>query len=119
LDGKLKKLSFTFFSKPHTSLADPWPAPTIIPHITQEGDTCDSEAELAVIIGKAARDVSEDEAMDYVLGYTAANDVSDRKNQLAQSQWSFAKGFDTFCPVGMYISWPNSALWLFLFIYVY
>lgn len=64
-------------------------------------DDCgDYESELGVIIGKAAKNVSEDEAMDYVLGYTACNDVSSRSSQFAQSQWCFSKGFDGSCPIG-------------------
>lgn len=58
------------------------------------------EAELVVVIGKKARDVSEDEALDYVLGYTAGNDVSDRKVQYASGQWIQGKGYDTYCPLG-------------------
>lgn len=58
------------------------------------------EAELVVVIGKKARDVSEDEALDYVLGYTAGNDVSDRKIQYASGQWVQGKGYDTYCPLG-------------------
>lgn len=53
-----------------------------------------------IVIGKACKDVSEDEALDYVLGYTAANDVSSRTAQFAQSQWSFSKSFDGACPIG-------------------
>lgn len=58
------------------------------------------EAELVVVIGKKARDVSEDEALEYVLGYTAGNDVSDRKVQYASGQWVQGKGYDTYCPLG-------------------
>jgi 2-keto-4-pentenoate hydratase/2-oxohepta-3-ene-1,7-dioic acid hydratase in catechol pathway len=58
------------------------------------------EAELVVVIGKKARDVSEEEALDYVLGYTAGNDVSDRKIQYAAGQWVQGKGYDTYCPLG-------------------
>jgi 2-keto-4-pentenoate hydratase/2-oxohepta-3-ene-1,7-dioic acid hydratase in catechol pathway len=60
----------------------------------------DEEAELAIVIGKTARRVSEADALDYVLGYTIANDVSDRVLQKADGQWGRAKSFDTFCPVG-------------------
>jgi 2-keto-4-pentenoate hydratase/2-oxohepta-3-ene-1,7-dioic acid hydratase in catechol pathway len=55
---------------------------------------------MVIVIGRAAKDVSEAEALDYVLGYTAANDVSSRTSQMNQSQWSFSKGFDTSCPIG-------------------
>ncbi|GAB7350493.1 hypothetical protein MBLNU459_g1083t1 [Dothideomycetes sp. NU459] len=88
------------FLKPATSLADPYPAPTIMPKFTLAHETADYESELVVVIGKAAKDVSEAEALDYVLGYTAANDVSSRTSQFAQSQWCFSKGFDGACPIG-------------------
>jgi 2-keto-4-pentenoate hydratase/2-oxohepta-3-ene-1,7-dioic acid hydratase in catechol pathway len=58
------------------------------------------EAELVVVIGKKARDVAEEDALDYVLGYTAGNDVSDRKVQYASGQWVQGKGYDTYCPLG-------------------
>lgn len=58
------------------------------------------EAELVVVIGKKARDVSEEDALGYVLGYTAGNDVSDRKIQYAAGQWIQGKGYDTYCPLG-------------------
>lgn len=88
--------------KPNSALGDPWPAPTVIPKITQADDCGDYESELAVVIGKQAKNVSESDAMDHVLGYTAANDVSSRTSQLNQSQWSFSKGFDGSCPLGEY-----------------
>lgn len=71
-----------------------------MPKFTVAHKTADYEAELAVVIGKPAKDVSEAEAMDYILGYTAANDVSSRTSQFAQSQWCFSKGFDGACPIG-------------------
>jgi 2-keto-4-pentenoate hydratase/2-oxohepta-3-ene-1,7-dioic acid hydratase in catechol pathway len=64
----------------------------------------DHEAELAVIIGSSAQGVSHDEALDYVLGYTCANDVSARVFQQKDGQWGRAKGFDTFCPLGPWIT---------------
>ncbi|KAH8911314.1 homoprotocatechuate catabolism bifunctional isomerase/decarboxylase [Coniochaeta sp. PMI_546] len=90
----------TVFLKPAAALADPWPAPTPIPKHTLESNSADYESELAVIIGKTAKNVSEAEAMDYVLGYTAANDISSRASQFAQSQWCYSKGFDKSCPIG-------------------
>ncbi len=60
----------------------------------------DWEGELAVIIGKTARRVSADDALDYVFGYTVANDVSARDLQSSDKQWVRAKGLDTFCPIG-------------------
>ena len=60
----------------------------------------DYEAELAVVIGKKAKNVSEKNALRYVLGYTAANDVTERDMQKRDGQWTRAKSFDTFCPLG-------------------
>ncbi|OAQ64714.2 fumarylacetoacetate hydrolase [Pochonia chlamydosporia 170] len=88
------------FLKPCTALGDPWPSPTPLPKLTQKDDCGDYEAELAIVLGKRAKNVSKEEAMDYVLGYTACNDVSSRTSQFAQSQWSFSKGFDGSCPLG-------------------
>jgi 2-keto-4-pentenoate hydratase/2-oxohepta-3-ene-1,7-dioic acid hydratase in catechol pathway len=87
--------------KPSTALASPWPQPVILPKLTLKDDCGDYESELAVVIGKTAKNVSEADALDYVLGYTASNDVSSRSSQFAQSQWCFSKGFDTSCPIGM------------------
>lgn len=93
----------TLFMKPASSLADPWPAPTVLPKITQQDNTGDYESEMVIVIGRDAKDVPESEALYYVLGYTAANDVSSRTSQMNQSQWSFSKGFDGACPIGMFI----------------
>ena len=68
-----------------------------------EGDRIDHEAELCIVMGKKASRVSEDEALDYVLGYTCGNDVSHRVFQRKDGQWVRAKGFDTFCPFGPWI----------------
>ncbi|MDD5190519.1 MAG: fumarylacetoacetate hydrolase family protein [Dehalococcoidales bacterium] len=63
----------------------------------------DFEGELGIVIKKTARDISEDEALDYVLGYTCFNDVSARDIQSADVQWTRAKGFDTFGAFGPWI----------------
>jgi len=60
----------------------------------------DYEAELAVVIGRTARHVSEADALDYVLGYTCLNDVSARDLQFGDGQWVRGKSLDTFCPMG-------------------
>ena len=61
----------------------------------------DYEAELAIVIGTACKDVSEAEALDYVLGYTCGNDVSARYWQNNNGgNWGWGKGFDTLCPIG-------------------
>lgn len=89
------------FAKPTSSVCDPGD-PIILPACCTHGPEVDYECELAVIIGKSARDVSQTDALDYVLGYTCANDVSARKWQLngGGGQWIRGKGFDTFCPLG-------------------
>ena len=61
------------------------------------------EAELAVVIGKKGRWIKPEEAADYVFGYTIANDVTARDLQRRDGQWTRAKGFDTFCPLGPWI----------------
>jgi 2-keto-4-pentenoate hydratase/2-oxohepta-3-ene-1,7-dioic acid hydratase in catechol pathway len=63
----------------------------------------DYEAELAVVIGRRARNVEDRDALDFVFGYTCANDVSARDLQTRDGQWTRAKGLDTFCPLGPWI----------------
>jgi 2-keto-4-pentenoate hydratase/2-oxohepta-3-ene-1,7-dioic acid hydratase in catechol pathway len=58
------------------------------------------EAELAVVIGRRCHRVGEAEALEYVAGYTCANDITARDLQETDAQWTRAKGFDTFCPLG-------------------
>ncbi len=67
----------------------------------------DWEGELAVIIGKRARKVTGEAALDYVFGYTVANDVSARDLQTRDKQWTRAKGLDSFCPIGPCIVTSN------------
>jgi 2-keto-4-pentenoate hydratase/2-oxohepta-3-ene-1,7-dioic acid hydratase in catechol pathway len=64
----------------------------------------DFEAELAVVIGKRAKGVSEEDAMNYVFGYACLHDVSARDLQFADGQWIRGKGQDTFCPIGPFIT---------------
>lgn len=68
-----------------------------------QSEQVEHEAELAVVIGKRGRWISTEEAMDYVFGYTIANDVSARDLQRRDGQWTRSKGFDTFCPLGPWI----------------
>jgi 2-keto-4-pentenoate hydratase/2-oxohepta-3-ene-1,7-dioic acid hydratase in catechol pathway len=87
------------FSKPATSVIGPddeikLPALSELVH---------HEAELAVVISKLTRKVAVQDAMDCVLGYTCANDVTARDLQRSDGQWTRAKGFDTFCPLGPWI----------------
>jgi 2-keto-4-pentenoate hydratase/2-oxohepta-3-ene-1,7-dioic acid hydratase in catechol pathway len=75
--------------------------PIILPRKLASSMT-DYECELAVVIGRTCKNVSRDRALDYVLGYTCANDVSARDWQIkwGGSQWCRGKTFDTFCPLG-------------------
>ena len=87
------------FMKPSTAVTDPG-APIVYP---KKGERVDYEAELAPVIGKAARHVPEERALEYVLGYTCGNDVSERTIQFAEMDMGallVGKGFDTFCPLG-------------------
>lgn len=88
------------FLKPSTCVAGHMD-PVVKPRITEK---MDYEVELAVVIGKDCKDVSVDAALDYVLGYTCANDISSRDWQkdppLAGSQWTRSKIFDNFAPLG-------------------
>ena len=63
----------------------------------------DYEGELAVVIGRLCRDVPEERAAEVVFGYTCANDVTARDQQKTDGQWSRAKGYDSFCPLGPWI----------------
>ena len=91
----------SIFMKPPTTLLGPGgdvvlPPPWLSTHV-------EHEAELAVVIGRPARLVSEADALDYVLGYTCANDVSARDLQRSDPHPTRGKGFDTFCPIGPWI----------------
>jgi 2-keto-4-pentenoate hydratase/2-oxohepta-3-ene-1,7-dioic acid hydratase in catechol pathway len=76
-------------------------APIVLPGISEK---VDYEAELAVIIGRRAKRVSEAAALDYVFGYTLINDVSARDLQYGDGQWTRGKGLDTFAPLGPFIT---------------
>jgi 2-keto-4-pentenoate hydratase/2-oxohepta-3-ene-1,7-dioic acid hydratase in catechol pathway len=83
------------------------PGETIV--LPRESSHVDAEAELAIVIGRRARRIAGDDALEAVAGYTCANDVSARDLQKHDGQWLRAKGFDTFCPVGPEIV-PSSEL---------
>lgn len=84
------------FLKPATAVVGP-NARVVYPPMSQE---VHHEAELAVVIGKVARNIRAEDASQYVFGYTAANDVTARDLQTRDGQWTRAKGFDTFLPLG-------------------
>ncbi|WP_338892876.1 fumarylacetoacetate hydrolase family protein [Rhodococcus sovatensis] len=87
------------FIKPNTSIVGPG-APIVLPPTSAE---VHYEGELAVVIGRPCKDVPAAKALDVVLGYTIANDVSARDHQRQDGQWTRAKGHDTFCPLGPWI----------------
>ena len=68
-----------------------------------ESEQVEHEAEIAVVIGQRARDVSEEDALSYVAGYAPLNDVTARDLQKRDVQFTRAKGYDTFCPIGPWI----------------
>ena len=88
------------FLKPSTSVTGPGDG---IAYPVKLADRVDFEGELAVIIGRLCRDVPKERAEDVIFGYTCANDVTARDLQLRDGQWTRAKGFDTFCPIGPWI----------------
>jgi 2-keto-4-pentenoate hydratase/2-oxohepta-3-ene-1,7-dioic acid hydratase in catechol pathway len=87
------------FLKPNTSVIGPndtivWP---------DMSERIDHEAELAIVIGRICKDVPIERVNDVIFGYTIANDVTARDIQKKDGQWTRAKGFDTFCPIGPWI----------------
>lgn len=87
------------FMKPSTAVIGP-DDDIVYPGMSKR---VDFEAELAVVIGRACANVREDEALEYILGYTCINDVTARDLQKKDGQWTRAKGFDTFAPLGPWI----------------
>lgn len=87
------------FFKPNTSVIGPGD-PIIIP---QASKNVQFEGELAVVIGRIARQVPVERVQEVIFGYTVANDVTARDLQTAEPQWTRAKGWDTFCPIGPWI----------------
>ncbi|KAE9404904.1 hypothetical protein BT96DRAFT_877346 [Gymnopus androsaceus JB14] len=101
-EAKLAAPAFpVLFVKPTSSLIGP-EGTILIPAAAQpvEEHLPDYEVEFTIVIGKPAKDVKEEDALDYVLAYTGANDVSFRQHQMAVSQWCFSKGFDNTNPLG-------------------
>lgn len=92
------------FAKWPTALIGPG-EPIVIPPIVTK---CDYEAELGVVIGTRVRGVSKENALEAVLGYLCANDVSARDLQFSDGQWTRGKSPDTFCPVGPLV--PTDAI---------
>ena len=87
------------FSKPATAVIGPGDQ-IVLPQLSSN---VHHEAELAIVIGRLTRNIAVEDALSAVLGYTCANDVTARDLQAADGQWTRAKGFDTFCPLGPWI----------------
>jgi len=87
------------FLKPPSAVIGPEEAVWLPPQSSQ----VEHEGELVVVIGKKGRWIEPQKALDYVLGYTVGNDVTARDLQSRDGQWTRAKGFDTFCPIGPWI----------------
>jgi 2-keto-4-pentenoate hydratase/2-oxohepta-3-ene-1,7-dioic acid hydratase in catechol pathway len=87
------------FLKPSTAVIGP-DDEIVLP---RDSSRVDYEGELGVVMGRKARDVPRDRIKEYILGYTCVNDVSERHIQKADGQWTRAKGYDTFAPVGPWI----------------
>ncbi|TFY72965.1 hypothetical protein EVG20_g3 [Dentipellis fragilis] len=101
-EAKLQKPAApVLFYKPATAIIGP-SAPITIPKVAQPiaKHLPDYEVELTIVIGKPAKDVSEADALDYVLAYTGGNDISFRFHQMNVSQWGFSKSFDNTNPIG-------------------
>ncbi len=87
------------FLKPNTSVVGPYD-PIVYP---RESTNVHYEGELAVVIGRICRDVPRDSVAEVIFGYTVANDVTARDLQNKDGQWTRAKGYDSFCPLGPWI----------------
>ena len=104
--AKIPEHPVVFFKNPGSVVAS---GGSIKLPVNLKSTKVDFEAELAVVIGKKAVNVSRANAMDYVLGFTCANDVSARdwQKEWGGSQWSRGKSFDSFCPLGPWIVTPD------------
>lgn len=98
LNNTVEEVPLLFFKPPSSLIGSG--DPIILPTQTQQ---VQHEAELAVVIGKAGRWIRTEDAVDHIYGYTIANDVTARDLQQTDAQWTRAKGFDTFCPLGPWI----------------
>lgn len=92
---KVPKEPMIFLMPPSAVIADK--ESIVYPPISKR---VDFEGELGVVIGKKAKNVSQEDALDYVLGYTCVNDVTARDLQAREAQFTRSKGMDTFCPIG-------------------
>ena len=100
---EIPKYPVVFMKNPASVISDG--SDIIIPESCIDPPQVDYEAELAVVIGRLAKNVKKEQALDYVAGYTCANDISARRWQkhAGAKQWIKGKSFDTFCPVGPFL----------------
>lgn len=98
LGNEVPKVPLIFFKPPSSVLPS---GGTII--LPPQSNQVEHEAELVAVIGKRGRNILAEQAKKHILGYTIGNDVTARDLQKADSQWTRAKGFDTFCPFGPWI----------------
>jgi 2-keto-4-pentenoate hydratase/2-oxohepta-3-ene-1,7-dioic acid hydratase in catechol pathway len=103
LGNDVPETPLTFF-KPNTSVIGPH-EPIVYPTASRE---VSYEGELAIVIGRICRDVPPSRVPDVIFGYTVGNDVTARDLQRTDGQWSRAKGYDTFCPLGPWITTHQS-----------
>ena len=89
----------TLFLKPSSSIVGPGDA-IVLP---AQSEKVDLEVELTIVMGQIAKNVSEKDALNYVWGFTIANDVTARDLQHSDQQWARSKSFDSFCPIGPWI----------------
>jgi 2-keto-4-pentenoate hydratase/2-oxohepta-3-ene-1,7-dioic acid hydratase in catechol pathway len=89
----------TLFLKPSSAIIGPGD-PIVLP---TQSDKVDLEVELTIVIGQIAKNVTEKDALNYVWGFTVANDVTARDLQMSDQQWARSKSFDSFCPIGPWI----------------
>lgn len=98
LGNEVPKVPLIFMKPPSAIIAD---GETIL--LPPQSQQVEHEAELVIVIGKRGRRITVEEAKEYILGYTIGNDVTARDLQKTDGQWTRAKGFDTFCPLGPWI----------------
>ena len=98
LGNEVPKVPLIFMKPPSSVIAN---GETIL--LPPQSAQVEHEAELVIVIGKRGRNVTAENARKYVFGYTVGNDVTARDLQKTDSQWTRAKGFDTFCPFGPWI----------------
>ncbi|MEN9967620.1 MAG: hypothetical protein RL036_853 [Actinomycetota bacterium] len=99
IDGASAAAEPTLFLKPSSSIVGPGDA-IVLP---SQSNKVELEVELTIVMGQIAKNVSEEDALNYVWGFTIANDVTARDLQFSDQQWARAKSFDSFCPIGPWI----------------